>query len=77
MDKDKGVKNGARNDKQHFIDGLATEAKEATGWQLARITKRLKGDSGGSQDQPVKDKFGRLISDEKKYHDGKSTLGAS
>ena len=32
---------------------------------LYRITKRLNGDYGASQDQLVKDKYGRLISDEK------------
>ena len=32
---------------------------------LYRITKRLTGDYGASQDQPVKDTYGRLISDEK------------
>ena len=60
---------GARNDKRHFIDGLATEAEEAAGRQymkvLYRITKWLNGDHGVSQDQTVKDNYGRLISDEK------------
>ena len=32
---------------------------------LYSITKRLNGDYGTSQDQPVKDNYGRLISDEK------------
>ena len=34
-DKDKEVKNRARNDKRHFIDGLSIEAEEAAGRQLA------------------------------------------
>ena len=69
MDKDKEVKNRARNDKPHFIDEITTEAEEAAGRQymktLHRITKCLNGDYGASQDQHVNDKYGRLISDEK------------
>ena len=60
-DKDKQVKNRARSDKRHFIDGLATEAEEAAGRQdmktLYRITKCLKDDYDASPYLHVKDKI--------------------
>ena len=58
-EKNKEVKNRARNDKRHFTDGFASEAEEAAGRQdtktLYRITKCLNGDYGASQGQHVKD----------------------
>ena len=68
VDKAKEVKNRARNDKRHFMDGIASEAEEAAGRQdvktLYRITKRLKDDYEASQDLPENYKYGRPISDE-------------
>ena len=66
--KDKDVKNAARQDRRQYIEGLATEAEHAAEQQdmktVYQITKKLKGDFGQQCELPVKAEDGRTISNE-------------
>ncbi|XP_064645936.1 craniofacial development protein 2-like [Lineus longissimus] len=67
--KDKEVKKSCRKDKRQYFDNLATDAENAARRKdmatLYKATKKMRGNTGPSQDTPVKDKNGSHISGEK------------
>ena len=67
-EKDKIVKNSARNDRRQYTEDLAQEAEEAAHQNdmktVYQITRKLKGDFGQNCDRPVKDEDGTTLTSE-------------
>ena len=67
--KDKQIRTSARRDKRRYMERLATEAEAAAERKdmktVYRITRKLCGDGGQSQDLTVKAKDGSTITEEK------------
>lgn len=66
---DREVKKMAKSDKNDYVEKLATEAEDASSRgdlrTLYKITKTLSGSGSESSNVPVKDKDGKVISNEK------------
>ena len=72
-DRDKEVKESARNDKRRYTEGLAEEAEAAAAQNdmktVYEVTKKLKGNFGQNCDRPVKAEDGTTLTTEKEKLD--------